>query len=87
MTRHPLDTEPTPAGDYDANHARNDATRDLPIARTYLVPPIAAYDIHAKLMEAIRDADAEARRGGSTSLSWAPGLREAYRIVFGEDAP
>lgn len=87
MTRHPYDAEPTPARDYDAIHAHQDATRDLPIARTYLVPPIAAYDIHPKLMEAIREADARSRLGSSSALSYAEGLRDAFKIIFRESAP
>ena len=87
MTRHPYDAEPAPARDYDATHAHQDATRDLPIARTYLIPPLAAYDIHPKLMEAIRAADKKARVGGWYEDGEAAGLRGAYYIIFGEGAP
>lgn len=87
MTRHPLDTEPTTARDYDADHARNDAMRDLPVARTYLIPPLAAYDIHAKLVAAIREWEGHATRGSVGAKPYVMGLREAYFVVFGETAP
>lgn len=97
MTRHPLDTEPTPARNYDADHARNDAMRDLPIARTYLVPPIAAYDIDAKLTEAIKAAQSDHQEavrsradGVEYEAGYLDGLRRAFCIVFSldrEEAP
>ena len=88
MTRHPYDYEPPlTRTTFEVAAVRNDATRDLPIARTYLVPPIAAYDIHAKLMEAIREWDEYSKRGSITAESHSLGLREAYYIVFREIAP
>ena len=88
MTRHPYDAEaPTAIDTFDAAQSRNDATRDLVPARTYLIPPIQGFDIHAKLMEAIRAADKKARVGGWYEDGEAAGLRGAYYIVFGEDAP
>lgn len=88
MTRHPYDAEPTPARDYDAVHAHQDAMRDLPVARVHVVPPLAAYDIHARLVEAIRKQDAWTRESRCmAALNYEKGLREAYRIVFGKDAP
>ena len=79
---HPYDYEAPPLStDYDAIHAHQDATRDLPMATVHLVPPLAAYDIHAKLVDAIWTSD------GFGGGRYSHGLRAAYRIVFGEDAP
>jgi hypothetical protein len=89
MTRHPLDAEmpPLTRTTFEVAAARNDATRDLAPAAVHLVPPLAAYDIHAKLMAAIREWDGYAKRGSITAESHSLGLREAYYIVFGENAP
>ena len=88
MTRHPLDAElPQPTRTtFEVAAARNDAMRDLPMATTYLIPPIQGYDIHAKLLDEIRLA----HRASSVD-DWfngrESGLRTAYRIIFGEPAP
>jgi hypothetical protein len=88
MTRHPLDTElpPLTRTTFEVAAARNDATRDLAPAGLHLVPPLAAYDIHAKLINEIRVA-----HSASSPHEWfngrESGLRTAYRIVFGENAP
>jgi len=88
MTRHPLDAElpPLTRTTFEVADARNDATRDLAPASLHLVPPLAAYDIHARMMDEIRLA----HRASSVD-DWfngrESGLRTAYRIVFGETAP
>jgi len=85
---HPYDYEAPPLStEGDRAQHQHDERRDLPIARTYLVPPLAAYDIHAQLMAAIREWDGYAKRGSITAESHSLGLREAYFIVFGETAP
>lgn len=85
------------AADYDATHAHQDATRDLPMATVHLVPPLAAYDIEAKLTAAIISAKADHQEavrhrveGVDYEAGYLDGLRRAVCIVFnldGEDAP
>ena len=90
MTRHPLDTElpPLTRTTFEVAAARNDATRDLAPAGLHLIPPLAAYDIHAKLIEEItKTTDRCNRIGRLFDDGRLDGLRTAYRIVFGEDAP
>lgn len=85
MTRHPTDTEHPPIPDYDATHAHQDATRDLPGPNMHLIPPLAAYDIHGRLMDAIREARKDATFLPSSLRGREVGLCMAYRIVFGVD--
>jgi len=63
-----------------------DERRGMAPTAVHFVPPLAAYDIHPKLMDEIRLA----HRASSVD-DWfngrESGLRTAYRIVFGEDAP
>jgi len=85
---HPYDYEASPLStEGDRAQHQHDERRDLPMARTYLAPPLAAYDIHAKLMDAIQYWEGHARRGSLTANTFSAGLREAYFIVFGETAP
>jgi len=84
---HPYDYEAQPPStEGDRAQLQHDERRDLPMATVHLVPPLAAYDIHAKLMDEIRLA----HRASSVD-DWfngrESGLRTAYRIVFGENAP
>lgn len=79
---HPYDYEASPLStEGDRAQHQHDERRDLPMARTYLVPPLAAYDIHAKLMEEIQLA-----HSASSVDDWfngrESGLRTAYRIVL-----
>mgnify|MGYP001202507275 CR=1 FL=1 len=82
---HPYDYEaPPPSTEGDRAQHQHDERRDTAPAALHLVPPLAAYDIHAKLIEEIR----KAYNAGSVD-DWCreSGLRAAYRIVFGENAP
>ena len=84
---HPYDYEaPPPSTEGDRAQHQHDERRDMAPAALHLVPPLAAYDIHAKLMEEIQLA-----HSASSVDDWfngrESGLRTAYRIVFGEYAP
>lgn len=88
MIRHPYDYEAPPLStEGERAQFRHDVMRNRPIARTYFVPPLAAYDIHASLMAAIREWDEYSQRGNVGAETYVLGLREAYFIVFGESAP
>lgn len=82
---HPYDYEaPPPSTEGDRAQHQHDERRDMAPAALHLVPPLAAYDIHAKLIEEIRLAYSA---GSVDDWLRESGLRTAYRIVFGENAP
>ena len=88
MIRHPYDYEAPPLStEGERAQHQHDERRDLAPAALHFVPPLAAYDIHAKLTDAIQYWEGHATRGSRSANTFSLGLREAYFIVFGETAP
>jgi len=77
-----------PSTDGERAQHLHDERRDLAPAGLHLVPPLATWDIHAKLMaEITKTTDRCNRIGRFFDDGRLDGLRAAYCIVFGEDAP